>query len=272
MSALTFVSRSLPPQRVDVSVLVPANLREKSRAQIRALPLYVGNRQVALGELFDVKGGDIERIVFEGGGDRLDRIGGELDTGSIVVRGPVGAYLGIGMRGGRIEVHGSCGAYAASGLRDGVVAISGDAGDFLGAPLPGDMQGMRGGTVVVSGNSGARTGDRMRRGLILVRGNVGDYCGSRMIAGTIAALGECGEWPGFCMKRGTLLLPRGRADWPATFNDCGTHALPMLPLLVRSCRRLDPAFEALGELDGRVRRLMGDLACGGMGEILSAAS
>jgi len=268
LNALTFVSRALPPQRVDVGQLVPALLRGKSRREIQALPLAVGNRVLAVGDVFGVRGTDAERIVFEGGGARLDRLGAGLDAGSIVVRGPAGAYAGIGMAGGRLEVHGDCGPHAASGLRAGEVRIRGNADGFVGAALPGDMQGMRGGTVVVHGDAGDRVGDRMRRGAILVLGSVGDYCGSRMIAGSVVAMGGCGERPGYAMKRGTLLLVRPPGVLPVTFNDCGVHALPMLPLLLRSWKRTDPAFGQLAELGGRFRRLMGDIACGGLGEIL----
>jgi formylmethanofuran dehydrogenase subunit C len=271
LSALVFATRGLPPQRIDVSSLVPALLRGRNRDEIRAMRLAVGNRAVAVGELFDVRGTDPDRLVFDGAGDRLDRIGAGLEGGAIEVRGPAGAYVGIGMRAGRIEVQGACGPFCASGMRDGLIAIRGSAGDFVGAPLPGEMQGMRGGTVLVAGDAGARVGDRMRRGAILVAGSVGDYCGARMIAGTVAVCGPCGEWPGYAMRRGTLVLRGGARAVPPTFDDCGTHALPMMPLLVRSWRRLDPAFAVFEELSVRARRLMGDAACGGMGEILLPA-
>lgn len=271
MSPLVFATRERPAQRIDVSSLVPAVLRGKSRAEIRAMPLCVGNHRVPVGELFDVRGADPERIVFDGAADRLDRIGAGLDAGTIEVRGGAGAYVGIGMRAGRIDVRGDCGPFCASGMRDGLVSIRGAAGDFLGAPLPGEMQGMRGGIVMVAGDAGARVGDRMRRGAILIAGAVGDYCGARMIAGTVAVCGSCGEWPGYAMKRGTLMLRGQVRRYVPTFNDCGLHALPMVPLLVRSWRRLSPAFGAFEELSGRTRRLMGDMACGGLGEILVPA-
>jgi formylmethanofuran dehydrogenase subunit C len=268
MSALTFALRSIPPQRVDLSSLVPANLEGRTREQILAMPLHCGNRSLAVGDLFDVRTGEVREIVFEGGCDRLDGIGTNFDGASLSVHGEVGAYLARSMRGGRIEVNGNAGAFAGSAMLDGAVHIRGNAGDFLGAPLPGEMQGMRGGTIVVDGDTGDRAGDRMRRGTILVTGRVGGYAGSRMIAGTIAALGGCGSWPGYLMRRGTLWFGVSPAEPGPAFADCGVHALPMLPMLVRSWQRIDPAFGRLLGTGPAVRRMMGDLGAGGMGEIL----
>lgn len=107
----------------------------------------------------------------------------------------------------------------------------------------------------------------MRRGAILVESNAGDYCGSRMIAGTIAVLGEIGESAGWAMQRGTLLMAKAPRQLLPTFNDCGSHELNFLPLLLRSWRGLPGRFGSL-ELGTRVRRYMGDGANGGKGEIL----
>ena len=271
MSALTFTLRSVPPQRIDLATLVPANLEGRSREQIMAMPLHCGNRSLAVGDLFEVRTGEVRAIVFEGGSDRLDGIGTNFDGDSLSVHGEVGAYLARSMRRGRIEVHGSTGAFAGSGMLDGELCIRGDAGDFLGAPLPGEMQGMRGGTIVVDGDAGDRVGDRMRRGTILVAGRLGAYAGSRMVAGTVAALGGCGAWPGYLMRRGTLWFAVGPNEPGPAFVDCGVHALPMLPMLVRSWQRIDPAFGRLLGTGQSVRRMMGDLGAGGMGEILFPA-
>lgn len=107
----------------------------------------------------------------------------------------------------------------------------------------------------------------MRRGALLIEGNAGDFCGSRMVAGTIAVLGTVGERTGFAMQRGTLLLSHAPKNMLATFNDCGSHNLGFLPLLIQSWRTLPGRFAAL-EVRQRVRRYMGDLANSGLGEIL----
>jgi formylmethanofuran dehydrogenase subunit C len=140
----------------------------------------------------------------------------------------------------------------------GSITIAGDAGDFLGANL-------QKGTIICQGNTGDRVGDQMRRGLILIDGNTGDYVASRMIAGTIGIYGKVGQFIGFNMKRGTLLLTQ-KPVLHATIQDCGTHTLPFLALLFASFKPLSSAFNQV--TSQRVQRFGGDLACGGVGEIL----
>ncbi|HQR51980.1 MAG TPA: formylmethanofuran dehydrogenase subunit C [Burkholderiales bacterium] len=267
MSALTLTLKDAPRQRLDCSALTPTRLAGRTPAEIAAIELPCGNRRLRVDALFELTGEDVSNLVFRNGCDKLDRIGEGMFDGSIEVDGDAGAYLGLGLRGGRIRVRGNCGAFAAAEMKRGLVHIQGNAGDFLGAPLPGDRQGMRGGTVIVQGNAGDRCGDRLRRGNILVEGNAGDYCASRMIAGTLSVLGTLGTYPGFAMRRGTLLLNAVPASLPATFGDCGTHDLHFLPLLTQSWRSLESRFARL-ESRSRVRRLMGDLACDGKGEVL----
>jgi formylmethanofuran dehydrogenase subunit C len=127
---------------------------------------------------------------------------------------------------------------------------------------------MTGGTVIITGNSGDRTGDHMRRGYILVEGNAGAYCGSRMVSGTIAVLGQVGAHLGYAMKRGTLLLQQAPTNGiSANFNDCGSHTLAFLPLMLASFKKLDSKFAEL-ENYSRVQRYAGDIGSIGMGEIL----
>lgn len=140
----------------------------------------------------------------------------------------------------------------------GSIIITDDAGNFLGAHL-------QKGTIICQGNAGDRVGDQMRRGLILVDGNAGDYVASRMIAGTIGVYGKVGSYIGFNMKRGTLLLTQ-KPTLHSTIQDCGTHNLPFLALLFASFKQLASVFNQVESQ--RVQRFGGDLACGGVGEIL----
>ncbi|MES2500790.1 MAG: formylmethanofuran dehydrogenase subunit C [Pseudomonadota bacterium] len=140
----------------------------------------------------------------------------------------------------------------------GQISIEGDCGDFLGSQ-------MLGGSIICHGNANCRVGDKMRRGLILIDGNAGDYCGSRLIAGTIGVFGSVGNYVGFTMKRGTILLTQ-TPKLHATIQDCGTHNLPFLALLLKSFQALPTKFKNISSL--RVQRFAGDLACNGNGEIL----
>lgn len=269
---LVLTLKTQPPGRVDMSPLIPERLAELGARQIEAMPLECGGRHVAAGELFSVAGDDAALLLFEGGSERLDRIGQGMTRGEITVRGDAGAYLARGMRGGMVAVQGSVGAYCASGMKNGVVRVEGDAGDFLAAALPGEHRGMQGGTVLVQGNAGDRLGDRMRRGMVLVEGGCGAYCASRMGAGTIAVMGPTGANLGFAMRRGSVILDQP-ADLPPTFADFGTHDLGFLRLLHSAWRVSLPGsrFAAIADGPVRVRRFVGDLANRGQGEVLIRA-
>lgn len=267
MRPLVFTQRYLPQQRVDCSPLVPNALAGKSVREVAALELQCGNRKLLVGELFRLSGEDAQSVVIECEGDKLERIGARMTGGSVRVQGDCGAYAGLQMRGGEIHVAGSTGAFAACQMRGGLLRIDDDAGDFLGAALPGETRGMAGGTVLVKGNVGERCGDRMRRGQILIEGHAGDYCAARMLAGTIAVMGSVGANLGFAMQRGSVLLRAQPLDIPPTFGDCGVHELAFLPLLFRAWSALPSRFAQFAA-PARVRRIVGDLANDGKGEIL----
>ena len=267
MSALTFNLKRRTDQRIDMSPLVCQKLQGLDPSQIGAIELQNGKRRVRVDVLFTVSGFDTQNILIEGGFNKLDFIGKELDGGSITVHGDAGAYLAINMKSGTVKVTGNVGSYAGCEMKNGYLQIDGDAGDFLGGALPGNKQGMKGGTVLVKGNAGARAGDHMRRGQILIEGNAGDYCGSRMFAGTIAVMGNTGRFLGYAMRRGTLLL-WNQPQLTATFNDCGSHTLAFLPLLFASFKALNSRFADTSLAFNRVRRYGGDMAETGRGEVL----
>ncbi|WP_411727248.1 formylmethanofuran dehydrogenase subunit C [Methyloglobulus sp.] len=267
MSALTFTLKYQPKQRVDMSLLVPANLSGKTVNEIADLTLQSGKQQISVGELFNISGDDTQNITINNSFGKLDFIGKELDGGTITVTGDVGAYLGMGMKFGEIKVSGNVGLYAACEMKKGYLEISGNVGDFLGAALPGNKMGMKGGTILIKGNVGDRAGDHMRRGTILIEGNAGEYCGSRMTAGTIAVMGKTGRYLGYAMRRGTLLLWK-QPQLPASFNDCGAHTLGFLPLLFASFKNRNSKFADASSAFNRVQRYAGDMSEMGRGEVL----
>jgi len=268
MSALTFTLNTTAKQRIDCSPLTPDLLAEQSLTDIAAIELVIGNATERVDSLFNLSGDDASEIQFVNSTDKLDFIGHNMTTGSITVKGNVGAYLGIFLDGGQIEVTGNTDVYTACEMKSGQIKINGNAGDFIGGARPGRRNGMTGGTVIITGNTGARTGDHMRRGMILIEGNAGDYCAARMISGTIAVLGDVGSHLGLGMKRGTVLLNQMPSQGiTANFNDCGAHTLAFLPLLITSFRQLDSKFATI-DTYSRIQRYAGDLAGIGMGEIL----
>lgn len=248
MSAMVLTLRRGVSGPIDLVGITPDRLAAAEPGAIGAMRLASGRR---LDEIFNIADGDPGELVIRADGAGLLRAGG-------------------GMRSGMLTIDGDAGDHAGQGMRGGTLVIMGNAGDCAGAPLPGDRQGMRGGILMIHGNAGDRTGERMRRGLILVGGNAGAWTGANMLAGTVAIAGECGPDPGLGLKRGSLILLRPPIRLPATFNDSGTHDLLFLTLLQRQLRS-SPALSRFPDLDRRMRRYCGDMACGGTGEILQPA-
>ncbi len=268
MSALTLKLKATPDQRLDLSALSPAKVSAMSQGDIERLSIGIGRRPVKLGDVFAISGTPGDTLVIEGSTARLDGIGTELDQGTLIVEGDVGAYAARRMKGGRLDIRGAAGAYLASGLRGGIVTAK-SAGDLAGAPKVGERFGMLGGVVVISGDVGERAGDRMRRGTIIAKGRFGASAGSRMMGGTLWTEQGFGAGPGPLMRRGTLIGPSVERLLP-TFNDAGLHDLNVLRLISRYFA------ETLGELapaalPPKVRRISGDLATIGKGEILLTA-
>ncbi|MDX6751935.1 formylmethanofuran dehydrogenase subunit C [Geminicoccaceae bacterium 1502E] len=272
MGGLTLTMRATLRLPVDMAPVLPGLLTGLGTHEIARLELQCGNRRIKLGELFEVTAGDPQRLVIRDTCPALERIGAGMESGAIAVEGDAGALLGHGMKGGSIAVAGAAGPFAGSEMSGGVIRVEGDAAGFVGAAQAGGRFGMTGGAILVGGDLGDRAGDRMRRGLIL-GDSAGLHTGSRMIGGTILVRGPCGALPGIAMKRGTLILGGGGGGGegdaaPATFADNGVHELGWLALLERHLAELG----LRGMLSSRrVRRLTGDLAAGGKGEILVAA-
>jgi formylmethanofuran dehydrogenase subunit C len=268
MKAITFTLRNKPDQRLNLACLTPERLAGLSEADIAALPINTTREARTVGDMFKVGNGDVGDIhISASDGARLDNIGQGMTGGRISVEGGAGAYAGQGMSGGELRITGNTGPFAGSGMSSGFIRIKGDTGDHLGAARTGEMRGMNGGTIVVTGRAGARAGDRVRRGLIAIGGDAGDYAGSRMIAGTVAIFGNCGVMPGYLMRRGTVILTGDAAAWTPTFIDSGRVELTYLRLLAVSLKQELPAVQ-LSVLKQPARRLSGDLATIGKGEIL----
>jgi formylmethanofuran dehydrogenase subunit C len=273
MSTLTLTLRQSSLQRIDVSSLLPEALANQSLEAISAMTLPVGNRERHVGELFTLEGDTqaLDTLMFQGDTASLNAVGKGMRQGSIEVKGDAGSYLGMQMRGGTIRVSGSIDAYGACELKNGFIEIGGNAGDFLGASQIGNLKGMAGGVVLVRGNAGDRVGDHLRRGIILIEGSAGAYLGSRMTAGTIAVLGDVGSYAGYAMGRGTLLLAKAPKSILPTFQDCGTHTLGFIPLLLRSLKPYNTVFFDRADVLKRVHRYAGDFSALGKGEMLILA-
>jgi formylmethanofuran dehydrogenase subunit C len=267
---LTLRLKAKPPCLVDAAALRPQALAGLSREAILRVALPGWNQSFAVGELFSVSGDDAGRVVLDGVQGSLIRVGASLEGGELTVSGHAGDYAGEAMRGGTLVVDGHAGDYLGAGMRAGKIRVSGNAGAFAGSGRAGAMTGMSGGSIVISGSAGERAGDRMRRGLLLIEGGADRYCAARMIAGTIVALGQMASHAGYLMRRGTLMLADASVEPLPTFNDNGVHELLAIRLLLESFSEYGPAFRRFARHQ-RFRRWLGDLGCGGQGEILVAA-
>lgn len=266
MDALSFTLKETPPERLDLTPLIPAELAGKSIREIEAIAIGTTKRGAKVGDVFQVSGSVGEEIRFSGH-ERLDNIGRSLKDGRIVVDGDAGAYLGRGMKSGSITVSGSvCGPYAGTMMTGGTIRISGDAADATAASVPGAMHGMAGGLLVIDGSAGAYLGDRMRRGIVVVLGGVGDAAGARMVGGTLVAE-RFGTRAGAGMKRGTLIA-RAVDDLEPTFVPTGTYDGVFLAILAKHLGQQVPEAEDL--VPARTHRFRGDMAALGKGEVMVA--
>jgi formylmethanofuran dehydrogenase subunit C len=269
MTALTFTLRDAPTERLDLTCLTPTRLDGLSETEIAALPVNTTRTPLIVGDVFRIEGSEVAHvcIVSAADGARLDNIGAGMAEGRITVEGSAGAYAGRGLTGGNLTIEGDCGPFAGSGMSGGHIRIQGNAGDFLGGPRSGEMTGMKGGVISVSGRAGARAGDRLRRGVIAIGGDAGDHAASRMIAGTVLIFGNCGALPGYLMRRGSIILGGEAASWTPTFVESGGAELTYLRMLATSLAGEFPTA-TLSALRAPVRRLAGDMATLGKGEIL----
>ncbi len=267
MGALVFELKAKPDQRLDLSPLIPSKLKDLTSKDIEALVVGTTRDKLTVGDCFKVRGKDAEQIGFAGTNERCDKIGAGLKEGEIVVEGDAGAYLGAGMKGGRIEVKGNAGVLAGASMAGGTLAVGGDVGERGGGILVGETLGMRGGLLTIGGNAGPLLGERMRRGLVIVNGDAGDYLGGRMVAGTIVVKRKVGRFAGYGLRRGSLILLKEPEELLPTFGDCGVMEFDYLRLLERWLRETGKAVK----LGDRARRLMGDQAALGKGEMLIVA-
>ena len=267
MSALVFELRDTPDQRLDLSPLVPERLAKLDRKKIEALRINTTCEKLTVGDAFKVKGKDPERLHFVGTDERCDKIGAKLKGGEIVVDGDAGMLLGAQMKRGSIEVQGSVGVLAGASMSGGEIFVRRDVGDQAGGVAFGETMGMKGGFMSVGRNAGDLLGERLRRGLIVVGGKAGEYAGGRMIAGTLVLKGGAGRYAGYGNRRGSLIFAEKPRNLLPTYVDSGMMEFDYLRLLEKWLREQGQRIR----LGARARRLMGDMAVLGKGEMLILA-
>jgi formylmethanofuran dehydrogenase subunit C len=253
---------------VEAESISPDRFAGLCQEDVSTLPILYGRRQLTIGDLFAVEGGEAGEIIVEGDLRHVKYIGQGMSQGRITVHGDTGMHLGAEMRGGEIIVHGNVDAWAGAQMSGGVIRVHGNAGPMLGAAYAGETRGMRGGVIIVEGDAGPRAGERMRRGLIAVQGDVGEFAGVRMIAGSLFVFGTLGARAGAGMKRGTIVALGGMADGllPTFHYACAYCPTFLRFYLRRLCEWGLPVTEE--QVEGVFRRYTGDATTLGKGEIL----
>ncbi|RLF23731.1 MAG: formylmethanofuran dehydrogenase subunit C [Thermoprotei archaeon] len=183
---------------IEAECLSPKVLSELDLEETKKLRVYEGNKIRRLEDLFIIKEereGSEEslRIVLEGDFSKVWRIGEDMESGEVVVKGNCGPFLGLRMRGGRIVVHGNAGSWLGAEMSGGSIEVHGDAGDYVGAIFRGERpgRGMKGGEIRIHGNAGVELGGGMNKGLIVVDGSCGVMPGRGMRGGSILIRGDC---------------------------------------------------------------------------------
>lgn len=202
---ITFRLKRPPTVPLEAEVLTPDVVGELSNAEIRALTVYHGKRQLPLEEFFDIEGERSTDLVFHGALHKVRWMGRAMSKGTITVHGPVGMHLGAYMKGGRIEVHGHASDWIGAEMKDGLIHVHGNAGGQVGAAYRGSQGGMKNGTIIIDGSAGLEVGMRMRRGTIVIGGPARDFTGLQMKGGTIILLSGAEIRTGAWMNRGTII-------------------------------------------------------------------
>jgi formylmethanofuran dehydrogenase subunit C len=264
---ITLTLRSAPTDTVVAECIASDRLATLGTRAIAALPVWVGTRQVPLGEIFGVEGEKSATVRVTGDLARCDGLGAGMASGTLIIDGSAGRDVGAGMRGGTIDVRGDVGDGAGVAMAGGQLRVSGRAGDRVGAALPGASRGMVGGEIVVRGDVGRDAGHRARRGLIVIGGSAGPGVARAMIAGTVVVHGAAGPGAGAWAKRGSIVA-LGAITVPATYRHACTYRPTVVRVLMRYLRRqyafpVDDRF-----VNGLYSRYVGDLADVGKGEIL----
>lgn len=266
MEEITLTLKEILTIPLEADTIRPDVFAEKSCQEIRALPLYHGNKERKLGEIFEVRGERSDRIRAMGDLSHIKKIGYGMKGGRIVIEGDVGMHLGATMKGGEIVVEGNASDWLGAEMRGGLIRVKGDAGNLIGAAYRGSKRGMNRGTIIVEGNAGDGVGELMRRGLIVIIGDARDFVGVHMIAGSIIVLGKMGEKPGAGMKRGTIVTFQEPHLLPTFRYDC-TYSPAFLRVYLRALGRYGLEIKE-DYITGSYRRYNGDISKLGKGEIL----
>jgi len=202
----------IPKRKFEVPVqaasISPDVFKGKTTAEIANLPVTEGNRNLKLGDLFEIKEDNLEApyITINGDVSKVKRIGQGMKTGEILVNGDCGMHTGEKMAGGKITINGSIGGWSGDDMKGGLIEVHGDAGDYLASPYRGTNTGMKGGLITVDGRVGSDVGCYLHGGVLKIKGGAGRFLGYHMSEGTILVDKQSDTRAGACMTGGKIVI------------------------------------------------------------------
>jgi len=189
----------------------PDHFADKTLQEISKLSAWEGNKQRALGELFEIEGESTAKpedlsVHVHGDVNKVKRIGLKMSAGEIIIFRDAGMHLGEEMKGGKITVGGNADSWLGAMMKDGRIEIKGNAGDYVGAAYRGSVKGMRGGVIIIQGSAGNELGYFMRKGSIRVYRNAAQFAGLHMKNGVIFIMGNSSGRVGAEMTGGKIVV------------------------------------------------------------------
>jgi formylmethanofuran dehydrogenase subunit C len=196
---------------VHLDMLSPDSLAGKKATEVASLEVWEGNRKVKLKSLFNIQGepqATPQEMTLEIIGDlsKTRRIGYNMTSGKIHIKGTGGLYIGESMKGGTILIDGNAGSWLGSNMKSGTIEVTGNAGDFVGAASRGSKKGMAGGSIVIKGNAGSEVGSFMHSGTIRISSSTEMFAGVHMHGGTVHIGGDCSGRAGAHMVGGKIII------------------------------------------------------------------
>lgn len=266
MNKTILTIKERPPVPLETEVLTPDVVAPLKHAEICALPIFLGKRQLRVDDYFTVEGDGNEELEIRGDAGRVKWIGRRMTRGHINIVGNAGTHLGAYMKGGRIDVTGHAEDWVGAEMTGGTIHVRGNAGGQIGSAYRGSMSGMNGGTIIIDGSAGMEIGMRMKRGILAVKGPVRDFAGLQMKGGTLILMAGAEIRTGAWMVRGTIITLKPIKLLP-TFHAACEYNPVFVNLYAKHLRQAGVKLPT-AESEGTYQRYSGDAAIPGKGEIL----
>ena len=262
---ITLTLKEQPEVPIEAEALSPDVVAELGNDELRALPIFLGKRQLRLDELFEVDGESSEELEIRGDAGKVKWLGRGMTRGHLKIVGNAGMHLGPYMKGGTIDGSGNASDWIGAEMSGGLIRIGGNSGGQIGAAYRGSLIGMTDGTIVVEGSAGLEVGMRMKRGTIVVKGSAKDFTGLEMRGGTII-LGGAELRTGAWMNRGTIISLAPIPLLPTFAYNCSYNPT-FLRVYARQLAELGVSLP-FEESDGSYELYSGDAAVSRKGELL----